>query len=153
MYLTYYQAALRFYVHILYNVTINCWFTKVLNTQQSNVCFAFCSHTVKTQTKPWPQNWGTYRTVIFVYRYTPSNFKYCIIRNWTCFHLLKAFHPSSKRLLQLTNQRGVCRLLTSVWECPYRVARVNSKFQSHKCWSCRRAQMWVVVKLSWEGTQ
>ena len=38
-----------FYFHILYNVTINSWFTEVLNTQQANLCyvyFAFCSHTV-----------------------------------------------------------------------------------------------------------
>ena len=36
-----------YFFHILYNVTINCWFTKVLNTQQAHLCFAFCSHTVQ----------------------------------------------------------------------------------------------------------
>ena len=63
-----------FYFHILYNVTINCWFTKVLNTQQANLHFASCSHSVPTM------NRGAYRTVIFVYRYTPSQKSQYLLR-------------------------------------------------------------------------
>ena len=48
----------------------------------------------------------------------------CIVGVWTCFQCLEVVSPLIQEVSSvLTNWRGVSRLLTSEWECPYRVVK------------------------------